>query len=548
MKLSESTGDQIVGRTASELARSVSDGELSAVEVLQAHLQRIETVNPALNAIVVPLFDQAKQAAKEADRAKGRGETVGPLHGVPITIKECLDVAGTSSSLGVAHLAKRIAPNDGPLVARLRRAGALLLGKTNLPQLAMDLETDGPLFGPCSNPWALERSPGGSSGGEAAIIAAGGSALGLGTDAGGSIRFPAHCCGIFGLKPTSGRLTQTDLPVTTVAAGECSMPSNLAGLHAILQPGPMARCVDDLDLAMRVLASPGMERIDPTVPPLTWPEMNHVDLEQLRIGFYMDDGTFSAAPAVRRAIGEAADILQSAGIEVEVFDPPEVHEAMQLFRSLILPDGAAAFRRMLGSAKVDNRLKQMLSAASMPELLRPAVAWALDRAGQHRLADSLRSLRRLSADGFRRRVAQRAAYCTKFLDAMCRQRLDAILCPVFPVPAPPHGAGSDLGMMTSYTALYNLLGFPAGVVPLTRVREGETSDRSETRCRVEKSARRIESDSQGLPIGIQIVARHWREDIVLAVMKYLETAARPRADFPANPPVSFSAPPSNPMR
>ncbi len=545
MKRSEQAGEQIVGQTASEIARSVADGALSAVEVLEAHLQRIEAVNPTLNAIVVPLFDQARQAAEEADLARKRGEKLGPLHGVPVTIKECLDVAGTSSTLGVSHLAGRVATDDGPLVARLRRAGALLIGKTNIPQLAMYMETDGPLFGRCNNPWNLQRSPGGSSGGEAAMLAAGGSALGLGTDAGGSIRHPAHCCGIFGLKPTSGRLTQTDLPVTTVAAGAFMMPSNLAGLQAILQPGPMARCVDDLNLAMQVLAAPGLEQIDPTVPPMSWPDMNRVEVQRLRVGYYTDDGTLSVAPAVRRAVREAVEALQSAGIEVEPFDPPDVHDAMQLFRSLIFPDGGAAFRRMLGAEKLDPRLKQSITAASMPEMLRPLVAWALERGGQHRLADSLRSLRRLSADGFRQRVAQRAAYCTKFLDVMNRQCLDVIVCPAFPVPAPPHGAGTELGMMTSYTAVYNLLGFPAGVVPFTRVSQDETSERAATRCRVERAAKRIETDSQGLPIGIQIVARPWREDIVLAVMKRLEAIARARDDFPESPPTAFPSTVSN---
>jgi len=538
MSLSEQTGNQIVGRNASELAAHVANGELSAVEVLEAHLERIEAVNPRLNAIVVPLYDEARQAAQQADSARQRGQTLGPLHGVPVTIKECLDVAGTASSLGVNQLTKRIAKVDGPLVARLRKAGALLVGKTNLPQLAMYLETDGPLFGRCNNPWNLERSPGGSSGGEAAILAAGGSALGLATDAGGSIRQPSHCCGVFGLKPTSGRLTQTDLPVTTVTAGSTWMPNNLAGLQAILQPGPMARCVDDLNLAMQVLAAPGLQDTDPTVPPMSWPDMNQVEVEKLRIGFYTDDGAFAVSPSIRRAVSEAVDGLRSAGVAVEEFSPPDVQDAMQVFRSLIFPDGGAAFKRMLGSAELDSRLKQSISASAMPEVIRPLGAWGLDVAGQPRLADSLRSLRRLSADGFRKRVAQRMTYCTKFLDAMERQQLDAIVCPAFPVPAPQHGAGGAMGMMTSYTALYNLLGLPTGAVPFSRVRTGETSDRPDSRCHVEQAARKIESDSEGLPIAVQVVGRHWREDVVLAVMKCLETVGRTRDDFPANPPLT----------
>ena len=521
---------------AAELARGVRAGQFSAVEVFEAHRARIEAVNPQLNAVVVPLFDRARQQAESIDAARRRGEPLGPLAGVPLTVKECLDVAGTASSLGVPQLARRIAADDGPLVARLCAAGAVVMGKTNLPQLAMYLETDGPMFGRTNNPWNPDRSPGGSSGGEAAILAAGGSALGLATDAGGSIRQPAHCCGVHGFKPTSGRLTQADLPVTTTRSGEVLMPVNLAGLHAILQCGPMARRVEDLKLAMDVLATPDSNSPDPTVPPIQWPDADRVEVGRLKIGIYTDDGDFPVAPAIRRAIHEAADALRATGAKVVPFTPPKVQHAMRIFRGLLFPDGGRAFQRMLGSTQLDPRLKQLMQGATLHNLLRPPMAWLLRLAGQDRAADGVLSMGKLSADAYRRKIAERATYCAEFVDALNRDRIDAILCPPHAVPAPTHGSGAYLGLLAAYSALYNLLGMPAGVVAATRVRPGEETDRAVGRDKAEQVAHEVEQGSRGLPIGVQVAARYWREDIALRVMQTLEDHFRRQADYPLTPP------------
>ena len=238
----------ITALTATEIAQQIKAGELSACAVLDAHIHRIEQVNPQLNAVVIPRFEQARQEAEAADAAQRRGDALGPLHGVPITIKEQLLVKDTATTFGVLNLKDHQASEDGPLVKRLRVAGAIILGKTNTAQLLMYIESDNPVYGRTHNPWNLERSPGGSSGGEAAIIAAGGSPLGLGSDFGGSIREPSHFCGIQGLKPTVWRLTNLDTRPGIFADGQTGM---------VPQPGPLARSVADLTLAMRILAAPG---------------------------------------------------------------------------------------------------------------------------------------------------------------------------------------------------------------------------------------------------------------------------------------------------
>ena len=313
--------DEITGMGAAEIARRVAAGELSCVQVVEAHIRRIEAVNPRLNALVVPLFDRARDEAVAADAARDRGVPIGPLHGVPFTVKEYFTAAGTPATLGIPGWARRVAANDSALVARLRRAGAILLGKTNGPQLGLLIETDNPLYGRTNNPWDLGRSPGGSSGGEAALIAAGGSPLGLASDAGGSIRQPCHCCGIHGLKPTGGRLTIVGL------SGEGHYPNFP---REWVQPGLMARRVEDLALAMSVLAAPAPDRLDPFVAPVAIGDPLAVSVAGLRVAMYTDDGYFPAAPAVRRAVSEAAAALRGLGASVESFRPPDVGEAMRL--------------------------------------------------------------------------------------------------------------------------------------------------------------------------------------------------------------------------
>jgi fatty acid amide hydrolase len=529
------TGGGLRGLSANELATRFAQGDATACEIVEAHIAQIEATDKSLNAVVTQTFDQARQAAEQQDQARRLGTELGPLAGVPITIKECLEVAGTSATFGVPRLKDKLAKQDGPLVARLRQAGALILGKTNVPQLGIYMETDSPLFGRANNPWDLSRSPGGSSGGEAAIIAAGGSPLGLATDAGGSIRHPAHCCGLCGIKPTSGRLTQGDLTVTTWSIGPYRMPVNLAGLQSILQVGPMARQVGDLALLMQVVAAPGQERVDPTVPAVPWPDYTQVDLRGMRIGWYVDDGAFPVSPAIRRAVREAVAAAHEAGAETVMFHPPEVPKAMAVYQSLLFPDGGAAFRRMLGSAPIDPRLKRLLQGTAVPNFVRRPLTGLMALVGQKRMAEAIRSLRILSAHEYRQRISQRAEYTAKFLNAMDEERLDVLICPPHPVPAPPHGKGALLGLIASYTGLFNLLGMPAGVVQATTVRAGEETDRESSADVLVRMAREIEAGSAGLPVGVQVVGRHWREDQVLAVMQTLESRLSTLSDYPRTP-------------
>src|ERR1051325_647415 len=234
--------DEIICASASELARAIREKEVSSSEVVDAHFKRIAEVNPKLNAVVLLTEESARARAKEADEALARGEVWGPLHGVPVTIKDAFEMAGFVSVGGTKGRASYVPFEDATGVTRYREAGAVILGKTNTPEISLAFESDNLVYGQTKNPYDLSRTPGGSSGGEAAAIASGMSPLGLGSDAGGSIRLPAHFCGIAGIKPPSGRTARTG-----------HFPPMGGVLDSIWQIGPLARRVEDLWLAPPLL-------------------------------------------------------------------------------------------------------------------------------------------------------------------------------------------------------------------------------------------------------------------------------------------------------
>lgn len=515
LQKAEKSEVSLIDLSASELAVGIRDGKYSSEEVVEAHIQRIEATNDDLNAIVIPLFEQARRDAKRADSDLRQGKLLGPLHGVPMTIKEQLQVADTDTTVGLTAYTNQPCFSDGPLVSRLRQAGAIFLGKTNVPQLLSSWETDSALYGRCQNPYNYNRTPGGSSGGEAAVIAAHGSPLGLGADFGGSIRVPAHFCGLYGLKPTSGRLTNADTPSHFFIPQEAIMP----------QPGPIARTAADLCLAMKILVNPSPHISIDNVPPVPWYDPEEVAVSGLRVGYYTDNGIFSASPAIRRAVLEAVAYLESLGSTVVPFTPPDMTEAAKLFLGITSADGGEIMRRALAGEKPNEMIKQQLLGAEMPNILRPLIAKFMKAQGQNHLSWQVSSMGKVSAIDYMSLVERRTMYRFRWLEAMSTAELDAILCPPFALPALTHDTVSQLFPASTYAIPFNVIGFPAGVVPMTTVQLGEETDRSIGRDKVDITAHAVEEGSSGLPVGVQIVAPHWREDVVLAIMSALETVS-----------------------
>jgi fatty acid amide hydrolase len=516
----QSQANDITSLGAGELAALIANGDLSSSEVVEAHIARIERVNPKLNAVVWSRFDAARAEAREADQRRAAGGALGVLHGVPVTIKECLDVAGSPSTFGIASRAGHRAERDEAHVARLREAGAIVLGKTNVAQLLMYYESDNPLYGRTNNPWNLDRAPGGSSGGEAAIIAAGGSPLGLGTDIGGSVRIPAHFSGLASLKPTAGR---------TPDLGRFSIPLGQGAIAS--QVGVLARQVVDVALGLEAItAKQGGQQ------PVGTP--GAVDLSRLRVAYFETDGTFPAAPGVRRAVREAAAILARNGAQVTAWQLPEAETVLGLFFGIVSADGGRYLKTALNGSKADPRIAQIQMLGGRSRRTLAVLGGLLRLLGQQGMANGIRAFGHRDTAHYWQLVEAQHAYRERFLAALDTADggpFDVILSPACSLPAFTHGASADLVTAGPYAILYNVLGYPAGVVPVTRVRPGEESERPASRDKVVATARKVEMGSAGLPLGVQVAARPWQEHIALAAMQVIEAGAREGADYPATP-------------
>jgi len=422
--------------SAKDLAGKIARGTVTAADAVEDHIAALERVNPKLNALVVARYEQARAEAREVDRKRAAGEPLGPLAGVPVTIKECLDLAGTPSTFGIASWRKRNASRDEKHVARLRAAGAIVLGKTNVGQLLLMFETDNPVYGRTNHPLDPERSPGGSSGGEAALIASFASALGLGTDLAGSCRVPASFCGITAIKPTAGRC---DDP------GRGSIPIGQRTIAS--QIGVLGRSVDDVALGLQVINGGARPEPDGTLAPaMPLLDATAVDVSKLRIAHYTDDGTFAPSPAVRRAVQEAVAALEARGATVRAWAPPDVPHARDLLFGVFSADSFEGCRRALGRDPRDRRIAKIELAARFKGL----VELLLSLDGHGRLKrEVIANYGHRDTDHYWHLVEAVIDYRQRFLAAFAG--FDAVVCPATALPAFRHGAAEELVLAGAYT-------------------------------------------------------------------------------------------------
>ena len=453
--------EELIYSSAKSIAAAIREKQVSCKEVLEAHLRRIDEVNPKLNAVVQLALDRAQVEAEEADSALARGEIKGPLHGVPMTIKDSLDTEGVVSTGGTQGRAGFVPREDATVVARMRAAGAILIGKTNTPELTLAGETNNLVYGRTNNPYDLSKTTGGSSGGAGAIIAAGGSPLDLGSDTGGSVRLPTHFCGIAGLKPTSGRVPRTGHIV----------PFGMGAMDSLTVNGPMARYVEDLALVLPIIS--GVDWRDPAVVPMPLGDPAAVDVAGLSVAVYTDNGIVTPTAETVQAVLDAAAALKDLGARVQEDRPDVLDQSGRLFVKLGASDGRTWIRRLLDKAGTVD--------------VHP---WLLQR---------FEAAKPLPVGEFTEVLEEVDAFRSAMLGFM--ESYDAILCPVAAFPAPEHRGIHDEETvpLASYTNTYNLTGWPGAVV-------------------------RGGSSPEGLPIGVQVVARPWREDVALAVARKLEEA------------------------
>jgi len=449
--------------SAATLANAIRDKTVSSREVVQAHLERIGAVNGAVNAITVVLGEEALAAADATDASVASRDAVGPLHGVPITVKENIDVIGSATTQGIVNLKNSIPEQDAPIVRHLKNAGAIVIGRTNMPDFGLRWHTDNDLHGATLNPWDSSRTPGGSSGGEAAAIATGMSPLGIGNDMGGSTRQPAINCGITGLRPSTGR-------VSRMMSAMFDDPPMFYEQVACVN-GPMARHVSDLRLALEVMGQ--RDPADPIWTPANAPPVSTVG--GMRVGLVMDPSGDGISSAVAAALNMAAAILGKAGYEVDEVDPPLIEEADDTIQRLTETEIAKY---------LDNILPMICGDAG--KVLKAVIGDG-----------------KPGAEKYRDAIAMRHKISSRWNSLM--ESFPLMLGPVstmeaFSVGYDTGGYGAMRRLIRSLrlTELCNLLGLPSIAVPV--------------------------SVEGGLPQGVQIIGRRFDEDRCFEAAAAIEQA------------------------
>ncbi|WP_020650767.1 amidase [Solimonas variicoloris] len=475
-RVSSDSSDDPLFMSATKLAGLIRAGQLSASEAVRLHIARIEALHPRLNAVVARCFERALYEAREADAAQARGKPLGPLHGVPMTIKDSFDTEGLVSTGGTLGRAHFIPGQDATVVARVRAAGAILLGKTNTPEFTLGVGprgTDNLVYGVTRNPYHPDYQPGASSGGSAANVAAGGASFDLGSDFYGSIRDPAHACGVVGLKPTHGRV-----PRTGHIIGYGGAYDSFQGI------GPLVRRVEDLALLLPIIAGPDAR--DAAVQPVPLGDADAVDLRGLRVAVYATNGENPPSAEIQELVRRCAQSLAEAGCRVREDMPPKMGELAGL---------RGAYSGAAGGYLTRSLLQRAGTATPYPSLP-PASGDELPSADFTRYAEELDAVR-----------SEQLAWFEQY---------DLILCPAStraalpigerPTPLPPAAKQAPAAapaprrrMSPYYLGIYNTNGWPAGVV-----RAGSAAG------------------EPALPVGVQLIARPWREDQLIAALRHIE--------------------------
>jgi Asp-tRNA(Asn)/Glu-tRNA(Gln) amidotransferase A subunit family amidase len=462
----------LLSASATDIAAAIRKRAISAIEVTDSYLANIEAVNPRINAIVT-LAPHAREAALAVDTSLPAMSSPSPLVGVPFTVKDNLATAGLRTTGGSTLLADFVPSESAPAVRRLERAGAVLLGKTNCPEFAIELDTTNDLFGPTLNPLDSNLTPGGSSGGESAALAAGLSALGLGTDYGASIRWPAQCTGVVSIRPTVGRVPTTGMLPYFTAEG-LAPPDPLSFFAQASVVAPMARSIWDLWEALRILAGP--DAIDMAVVQAPLPESPKTDVHRLRCAWFVGEGSYPVRSDVAKTVEAAAVALEDRGLLVECAFPRALERAEETYSKLRIADNGAWMSRLPKGP--DGRRPPKIEAA---------------------IAES----RRVPIDDYQKAAAERASIRRELLRFM--EVWPILLMPVSSVPAFSRGTKRFLieglevsGMgIVACSRVISLAGFPAASVPCG-------------------------TSEEGAPISVQVVGRPFAENDVLVVAATLE--------------------------
>eukprot|EP01101_Sappina_pedata_P000878 TRINITY_DN11022_c0_g1_i1.p1 TRINITY_DN11022_c0_g1~~TRINITY_DN11022_c0_g1_i1.p1 ORF type:complete len:608 (+),score=116.51 TRINITY_DN11022_c0_g1_i1:254-1825(+) len=504
-------------------------GVLTSEKIMRAYCLRAKQVGALTNAVTEEFYDEAIIQAQESDLRRRNGEMPGLLEGLPISLKDQIDQKGADSTCGNSARCYNPATKDGLLVKLIRSEGGIPFVRSNAPQSLNMPETDNVVYGRASNPRDPTRSPGGSSGGEGALVSSGASVLGVGTDIGGSIRIPSHFCGITSFKPTNQRVTRAGIsvPFTRPYSGQ-------EGILSVA--GPMGRCVDDLLLMLKTWwdtteHSPSQVKEDPSVAPIEFRQSIYDEIasgeRKLRIGYFDDDGWFEPAPSCKRAVREVKEALEAQGHTLVPFKPYNAYELVDIYLTLIGADGRMRnARNALQGETLHPNYWGAFFLSCLPRFFRSMLSSLLKSVKQDRFSLLVGLGRELSTIEYQTYISRKNVFVTKFMQAWNSESLDAIISPGGSLPAFKHGSCKVLSASLSYYFVYNILHCPAGIVPVTTVADDEQvyPDPIEKTHRdgMVIEAKKVMEGSAGMPISIQVASMPFADEECLGVMKLVQ--------------------------
>ncbi|NWI60532.1 FAAH1 hydrolase, partial [Calyptomena viridis] len=513
--------DAILSLSLLGLAGRLQEGSLSPRTVLYTYIEKVSAleVNQETNCLrhFIPECEEQLQEIQQE-------EEKGLLYGIPVSIKDHISHKGHLSTCGLVQCLDTRMKEDSVLVKVLKRQGAIPFAMTNVSQSLFSYDCSNPVFGQTLNPFNHQKSPGGSSGGEGALIAAGGSILGIGSDIGGSIRLPSSFCGLCGLKPTAERLRWGWTSVWHICLPNVDICSHPTPVPCAV--GPMARDVDSLALCMKALLSEEMFQLDPTVPPIPFNGEVYCSSTPLRVGYYDTDGYFPLPPCMRRVVKETRNALHAAGHQMVPFSPPRIPYVMtELFLKTFFADGGRAWLDVFTGDIIDPSLKPQVNSCKIPRLVKKLLALLLKPLEELfkdvAMISTCRSVREMWNHHHQIQV-----YRSEFISRWKELHLDVVLCPVLGPAFTTRYPGKLLTAISS-TMLYNVLNFPAGVVPVSTVTEADEEElKLYQGCCDDPWDRMLKqavSGAVGMPVAVQCVALPWQEELCLRFMKEVET-------------------------
>lgn len=519
-EVSEEKREVILSCTALEIVQGIKQGNFSCVEVMATYIQRAITIGRDLQLTAEEPFEEALRIAYEYDRKLLENpESCGILHGLPISLKDNISQLGCCSSAGLACRCENRDTFNADLVEILKSHGAIPFIRGNVPQAMLAIESTNRVYGTSQNPWRRTHTPGGSSGGDAAMVSARVAPLAIGTDLAGSIRIPSAFCGIYGMNPTADRMPLKGILSAHSEHGSVSYTSPL--MKAAV--GPMGRTVDDLALILSTIWHEDTFKRDPSVTPLAFNSAVFKDYStrnNLKIGYFYSNQFMKCSPAVVSAIELAIQDLTNKGHTLVQIPMPDVLKCNELALSVIFCNGSKFITECLQGEKPlwfydglisgDTYLGQFLSQ------------FRVNSPKEERVKTFSEFKTHISAKDWWDLHLEIDEYRQQFYETFTKLQLDAVICPIFPFPAVPHTMTGGIGPCLIYSVMWNVLGCPSGVVPVGQVNSSQTSYPAEFGDSIDTRGEKIMKEAEGLPVSIQVASLPWHDEKALGVMKQLE--------------------------